>query len=765
MCPAPLQLHNLCFLMRAQEIVVAVDDQPPVPAPRPRPAGMRAVAAITPQLPQAVKPQPVPPEAGLDHPSLFFNRELGLLDFNWRVLAQARDYRVPLLERVRFLAITSSNLDEFFQRRVGGLKRQLGAGVQTLSLDGRTPGEQLGPISAAAQEMYAAITQAWDQELRPLLREDGDVVLADWTELDGAQQKELNRYFRENIYPVLTPLAVDPGHPFPFISNLSLSLAVLMRHGARNTMHFARLKVPTTQGRWVPVPGSPHRHHVLPVEQLIQANVAELFPGMEIVSASAFRITRNADVDRDDDDVEDLLDMISEELRERRFAPVVRLEVERGMPPEVRDLLVRELELEQADVYEAADLVDHADCVAFADLDLPAHKYEPWEPVTPDPLQHEGETEDERNLFAILRHGDLLVHHPYESFTASVQRMLNEAADDPAVLAIKMTLYRTGVQSPVVQALLRAAERGKQVAVLVEVTARFDEANNIVGAQMLEDAGVHVTYGLVGYKTHSKVTLVVRLEDGRPRTYCHIGTGNYHAKTTRAYSDLGLLTANPEIGADLVNFFHFLTGYAPDQHYDRLVVAPRDMRHVMEARIQREVQAQRSGGNGRIVAKMNALDDAGIIQELYRASQEGVRVDLIVRGHSRLRPGLPGYSENIRVISILGRFLEHDRIYYFQNGGDPEIFLGSADWRGRNLNERVETMAPVLDPGLRDRLVQILHYALNDNRLAWDLQPDGQYVQRRPEPGEPEVNYQELLMRDAVARSRAPAARPWELTV
>ncbi|HEX2076870.1 MAG TPA: polyphosphate kinase 1 [Longimicrobium sp.] len=753
--------------MRAQEIVAAVDDQPPAPAiaPRPRPAGIRAVAAITPRIPQAVKPQPVPPDAPLDHPSLYFNRELGLLDFNWRVLAQARDYRVPLLERVRFLAITSSNLDEFFQRRVGGLKRQLGAGVQTLSLDGRTPGEQLAFIAEAAQEMYAAITQAWDQELRPLLRQDADVVISDWTELDGAQQKELNRYFRENIYPVLTPLAVDPGHPFPFISNLSLSLAVLMRHGARNTMHFARIKVPTTQGRWVAVPGSVHRHHVLPVEQLIQANVAELFPGMEIVSASAFRITRNADVDRDDDDAEDLLEMISEELRERRFAPVVRLEVERGMPPEVRDLLVRELELERADVYEAADLVDHADCMAFAELDLPAHKYEPWEPVIPEALQHEGETEDERNLFAILRHGDLLVHHPYESFTASVQRLLNEAADDPDVLAIKMTLYRTGVQSPVVQALLRAAERGKQVAVLVEVTARFDEANNIVGAQMLEDAGVHVTYGLVGYKTHSKVTLVVRLEDGRPRTYCHIGTGNYHAKTTRAYSDLGLLTANPEIGADLVNFFHFLTGYAPDQHYERLVVAPRDMRRVMEERIRREVQAQRSGGSGRIVAKMNALDDAGIIQELYRASQEGVRVDLVVRGHSRLRPGLPGYSENIRVISILGRFLEHDRIYYFQNGGDPEIFIGSADWRGRNLNERVETMAPVLDPGMRDRLVQILHYALNDNRLAWDLRPDGQYVQRRPEPGEPEVNYQELLIRDAIARSRAPAARPWELTV
>lgn len=716
-----------------------------------------------PALPRAVQPQDVPPGAPLDHPTLYFNRELGLLDFNWRVLAQARDARVPLLERVRFLAITSSNLDEFFQKRVGGLKRQLAAGVQTPSLDGRGPGEQLSLVGAAAAEMYAAITHAWD-ELSTLLHDDADVVVSDWPELTASQQNELNRYFRENIYPVLTPLAVDPGHPFPFISNLSLSLAVLMRHAARNTMHFARLKVPTSQGRWVPVPGSTHGHHVVPVEQVIQANVAQLFPGMEIVAASAFRVTRNADVDRDDDEVEDLLEMISEELRERRFAPVVRLEVERGMPDEVRDLLVRELELESADVYEAANLVDHADCVAFAELDLPALKYEPWEPVFPEALRHEGETEDEKNIFAILRRHDVLVHHPYESFTGSVQRLLDEAAADPKVLAIKMTLYRTGVQSPVVQALLRAAERGKQVAVLVELSARFDEANNIAGAEQMEDAGVHVTYGLVGLKTHSKVTLVVRLEDGRPRTYCHIGTGNYHAKTTRLYTDLGLLTANPEIGADLVNFFHFLTGYAPDQHYERLIVAPRDMRRVMEERIRREVRAHREGGVGRIVAKMNALDDAEIIQELYRASQAGVKVDLIVRGHSRLRPGLPGYSENVRVVSILGRFLEHDRIYLFHNGGDPEIFIGSADWRGRNLSERVETMVPVLDPALRGRLVDVLHYALNDNRLAWELDADGQYVQRRPAPGEPEVNYQELLMRDAVTRSRA-TNRPWELTV
>jgi polyphosphate kinase len=741
-------------------------DPPALPADLPVAADIDlGPPAATPLLPRAVRVQEVPADAPLEHPSLYFNRELGLLDFNWRVLQQGRDPRTPLLERVRFLAITSSNLDEFFQKRVGGLKRQQIAGVQTRSLDGRTPGEQLSMITDAASEMYAALAHAWDRELRPLLRSEADVVVSDWHELDGAQRTGLTRYFRENIYPVLTPLAVDPGHPFPFISNLSLSLAVLMRHSARNTMHFARIKVPTTQGRWVPVPDSPHAHQFVPVEQLVQANVAELFPGMEVLSASAFRVTRNADVDRDDDESEDLLALISEELRERRFAPVVRLEVERGMPPEVRELLCRELELDGADVYESADMLDHADCTTLADLELEPFRYDPWEPVVPEALQHEGETEDERNIFSIIRRGDVLVHHPYESFTASVQRLLDEAADDPNVLAIKMTLYRTGGQSPVVQALLRAAERGKQVAVLVEVTARFDEANNIVGAQMMEDAGVHVTYGLVGLKTHSKVTLVVRLEDGKPRTYCHVGTGNYHAKTTRLYTDFGLLTAHAEIGRDLVNFFHFLTGYAPDQNYDRLVVAPRDMRRVFQDLIRREVEIQQSGGTGRVIAKFNALDDFGMIVELYRASQAGVKVDLIIRGHTRLRPGLPGYSDHIRVTSIVGRFLEHDRIFFFGNGGDPEIFMGSADWRGRNLNERVETLVPVMDSALRGRLIDVLHYALNDNRLSWELNSDGQYVQRRPQPGEPEVNYQDVLIRDAVARSRAPATRPWELTI
>jgi polyphosphate kinase len=415
-------------------------------------------------------------------------------------------------------------------------------------------------------------------------------------------------------------------------------------------------------------------------------------------------------------------------------------------------------------VYESDGLLAPADTSAFADLDLPELRFAPWEPVVPEPFLYEGETEEDENIFAIIRRGDVLVHHPYDSFSSTVQRLLDEAADDPHVLAIKQTLYRTGDQSPVVRALMRAAERGKQVAALVEVTARFDEANNMQWAEILEDSGVHVAYGLVGLKTHTKVTLVVRYEEGRPHTYCHVGTGNYHARTARLYSDLGLLTRDPEIGFDLVNLFHFLTGYAPDQQYSRLVVAPRDMRRVFEERIRREVDRQREHGDGRIIAKMNALDDVEIIQELYRASQAGVRIDLVVRGHCRLRPGLPGISDNIRVVSLVGRFLEHDRIYYFRNGGDPEILIGSADWRHRNLAERVEALVPVADPVLQERIIRLLEYALWDNRLSWELQADGRYVQRRPQQDEPEVNYHAMLMRDALERTTRKGARPWELS-
>jgi polyphosphate kinase len=716
-----------------------------------------------PPVPRAVQPQPVPEGAALDHPSLYFNRELGWLDFNWRVLYQASDVRVPLLERLRFVGIACSNLDEFFQKRVGGLKRQEAAGVVTPSLDGRAPGEQLKLIRAAARTMKAAITSAWSDDLNPALAAEADVLISGHADLSPEQRKGLGAYFRDHVYPVLTPLAVDPGHPFPFISNLSLSLAVVMRHPARGTQHFARLKVPISRGRWVPVPEPSARYHFVPVEEVIRPGVGALFRGMEILGVYTFRVTRNADVSRDQEEAEDLVSMISEELRERRFAEVVRLEVERAMPEQVRQLLARELELSAEDVYETDGLLDLADAAELADLlDLPEHKYEPWEPVVPARLAHEGESEDEQDIFSIIRQGDVLVHHPYDSFAASVQRLLDEAAADPDVVAIKQTLYRTSDRSPVVRALLRAAEQGKQVAVLVEVKARFDEQNNIEWARMLETAGVHVTYGLVGLKTHCKATLIVRYEEGRPRTYCHIGTGNYHAKTARLYTDLGLLTADYEIGNDMVNLFHFLTGHAPDQRYSRLIVAPRDMRRALETRIRREIEIQAERGTGRIVAKMNALDDAGMIQELYRASQGGVHVDLIVRGHSRLRPRLPGYSDHIRVVSIIGRFLEHDRLFYFHNDGDPDILFGSADWRQRNLRDRIEALVPVTDPALKRRLANILDIALRDNRRSWDLAADGHYLPRPPAGDEEGIDFHAALMADAMQRAGEKA--PWELT-
>ncbi len=713
------------------------------------------------RLPRAVAPQPVPADAGLDHPGLYFNRELGWLDFNWRVLFQAQDERIPLLERVRFVAIACSNLDEFFQKRVGGLKSQEAAGVTTASQDGRPPSLQLQLIRDAARAMHSSLTSVWEGEMVPRLRDAG-VEVVGYDELDAAQREALASYFRDHVYPILTPLAVDPGHPFPFISNLSLSLAVLLRHPERGTVHFARVKVPTGQGRWLSLPAPPGRLRFMPLEELIRHHIGELFRGMEIQSVDLFRVTRNADVRRDDEEAEDLLELISEELRERRFAPVVRLEVEEWISPQACDLLMRELELGPEDVFQVEGLFALSDCMKLADLDLPRLRFEPWEPVVPEPLRHEGESQEERDVFGVVRHGDLLVHHPYDSFAASVQRLVEEAANDKSVVAIKQTLYRTSENSPVVGALMRAAEAGKQVAVLVELTARFDEARNIEWAQALEDAGVHVTYGLVGLKTHSKVTLIVRYEGGRPRTYCHIGTGNYHVRTARTYTDLGLITGDPDLGNDLVNLFHFLTGHAPDQRYRQLVVAPRDMRRRFVDLIRHEVHHQKVRGNGRIIAKLNALDDVEIIQELYRASGAGVEIDLVVRGHCRLRPGLPGFSENIRVTSIIGRFLEHDRIYWFGNDGDPVVLIGSADWRERNLDCRVEAVVPIQQPELRDRLTRILELALSDNRLAWDLGSDGTYIQRRPAPGEPEVNFHEALMRDGLLRTTS-AARTWEL--
>jgi polyphosphate kinase len=722
-------------------------------------------------IPRATNPHPVPLGAPLDHPALYFNRELSWLDFNWRVFAQALDERTPLLERVRFVAITANNLDEFYRKRVGGLKRQHAAGVRVLSPDGRTPREQVELVLDAARPMQHRLCALWEEGLRPRLAEAAGVVIRDYAALTPAQRGALDAHFRTAIFPILTPLAVDPGHPFPFISNLSLSLAVMLRHPARGTEHFARLKVPTSRGRWLPVPDEPR--HFVALEEVIRHNAETLFRGMDVEGVYAFRVTRNADVSRNEEEAEDLLAHISEELRERKFAEVVRLEVEAAMPPRVRQILRRELELAERDVVAVQGLLDLTGLFDLADLDLPEHQYPRWEPVVPARLRHPGESEDEADIFSVIRSGDLLVHHPFESFAASVLRFLEEAAVDPAVLAIKMTLYRTGKDSPIVRALLRASENGKQVAVLIEVKARFDEENNIEFAQLLEKAGVHVTYGLVGLKTHCKTTLVVREEPGGPvgpggpggstlRLYSHLGTGNYNLKTARLYTDVGLLTCDPAIGTDLVQLFHYLTGYAPEQHYETLIVAPRDMRERSIALIRREMEHQQKGGMGRIIAKMNALDDPDVIQELYRASQAGVRVDLIIRGHCRLRPGLPGYSENIRVLSIVGRFLEHSRIYHFHNDGDPVTFIASGDWQRRNLEDRVETMVPIRDEALRARLVRTLAFCLDDNRLAWDLHLDGRYVQRQPRAGEPVRALHDTLMARALLRSQHEDV-PWDL--
>ncbi|MDX1612992.1 MAG: polyphosphate kinase 1 [Candidatus Promineifilaceae bacterium] len=711
-------------------------------------------------VPRAVSPQAVPAEARLSHPSLYFNQELSWIDFNWRVLHLALDERTPLLERVRFVAITASNLDEFIQKRVGGLKRQEAAGVRKLSPDGRTPGEQLSLIAEAAQLMHQTMTATWEQTLKPALREQADIIIDNYDDLNKRERGILGDYFQRQIYPILTPLAVDPGHPFPFISNLSLSLAIIMRHPYRHTLHFARLKVPTILSRWLPLHellptvGGDGSQRLMPVEQLIAHHISDLFQGMEIVSVHPFRVTRNADLRRDEEEAEDLLAMISEELRERRFASVVRLEVAGDMPRYDRRLLVRELGLGADDVYEVNGMLDLTACYYIANLSIPQLKYRSWEPIVPSRLLHEGETKDTLDIFGVMRQGDLLVHHPYESFAASVQRLIEEAAADRNVLAIKQTLYRTSDESPIVNALIQAAESGKQVAVLVEVKARFDEANNMEWGQMLENAGVHVAYGLVGLKTHTKATLIVRQEEEGVRTYCHIGTGNYHPKTARLYTDLGLLTCDPDLGYDLVQLFHYLTGYAPDQPYYRVLVAPRDMRKAFNQLIRREIDHQQAGGKGHIIAKMNAIDDVGIIKHLYRASQAGVKVELIVRGHSRLRPGLSGYSENISVISILGRFLEHDRIFYFANAGDPELFIGSADWRNRNLKDRVELITPIDEPELKERLIAILGAALHDNRLAWDLDAEGQYTLRCPGPDEEELDFHKHLMKEARKRTK-----------
>ncbi|MCC5827927.1 MAG: polyphosphate kinase 1 [Phycisphaeraceae bacterium] len=690
--------------------------------------------------------------------SRFFNRELSWLEFNLRVLHEALDERTPLLERVFFLGIFNSNLDEFVQKRVGGLKRQIAAGVMTRSPDGLSPGETLVAIREAILKMLDLQARCYRQDICPALAAEG-IHLLKWDQLTDEEHDQADDYFRKTLFPVLTPLAVDPGHPFPFISNLSTSLGVRIRQPDQSSAEseFARIKVPKLLPRWVQIGGP--RPTTVPtrvdrssgtepmrfvhVNEIIRNHLARLFEGMVIEKVMPFRVTRNADVLRDDDDdAEDLLELIEQELRNRRFAPVVRLEVGPDPDPEMVRYLAREMELKSTDVYQMPEELDFTDLEVIHGLNLPDLKHSPWTPAVPQRLR-----DDDADIFSLIRAGDVLVHHPYESFTTSVERFVRSAAKDPKVVAIKQTLYRTSGDSPFIPDLIRAAEAGKQVICLVELKARFDEERNINVAQALIKAGVHVVYGLVGLKTHTKVAMVVRHEPDGMRTYCHIGTGNYNSKTAGLYTDLGLLTCRSELVGDAIELFNYLTGRSLKRDFTHLLVAPINMRSRFSEMIEREIEHCREwNGRGadpddpnrpRIVAKMNSLEDRELCQKLYEASQAGVKIDLIVRGFCCLRPGIENLSENISVVSVIGRFLEHSRIYYFHNGGQPECFIGSADWMYRNLNNRVECITPIEEPALRQRLIDVLDASLLDHLQAWELKPDGGYIQRQP-PTDPD---------------------------
>jgi polyphosphate kinase len=697
-------------------------------------------------------------------PKYYLNRELSWLEFNNRVLHEALDPRTPLLERLKFMAIFSSNLDEFFMVRVSGLKQQVEAKVSKLAFNGRTPQEQLEDISKSLRPQVSKQHQQFEKVLLPQLISHG-IHLLSYIDLNSEQRTYLDNYFKEQIFPVITPLAVDPSHPFPYISNLSLNLAVLVKNPETEEEFFARVKVPKVLPRFLPLPpelrvqdrGEPSAWTGIPLEQAIAHNLESLFPGMNIQEYHSFRITRDADLGLEEDEADDLLLAIEQELRKRRVGGnPVRLEIQSHTPPGVRSRLLQDLDLSENDVYEVDGLLGLRDMMYFMSLPLPQYKDQPWQSVVPPRLQRLRvpsavnsqtlEVEEGKDIFAVIREKDVLVHHPYQSFTASVVKFITYAAYDPDVLAIKVTLYRTSGDSPIVNALIAAAENGKQVSVLVELKARFDEENNIYWARRLESVGVHVVYGLVGLKTHSKLVMVVRREKEHIKRYVHIGTGNYNPKTARLYTDFGLFSCREELGADLTDMFNYLTGYSRQKEYRQLLVAPVNMRDRFLSLINREIENAQNGGSGRIVAKMNALVDPQIISTLYIASRVGVKIDLIVRGICCLRPGIKNISDNINVISIVGRFLEHSRIFYFHNNGKEEIFIGSADWMPRNLDRRVEAITPILDPDIAKDLQEVLGILLADNRHAWELQSDGSYIQRRPGENCPEASSQHTLM-------------------
>jgi len=680
-------------------------------------------------------------------PELYLNRELTWLQFNFRVLNEARDKRTALLERVKFLAIAAGNMDEFFMKRIGGLKQQIGAGVHKLSVDGRTPGQQLAELRIVMAEFRRQQRDVFQSLLSDLRKQK--IRIVQFVDLSADEQATIRAFYHENIFPLVTPLAMDPAHPFPFISNLSLNLLVTLRFPHERQLTMARVKVPVGSGvpRFLKV-GADDSFVLL--EDLMANCLADLFPGMDVAAVELFRVTRNANTERGGEQADDLVQMIEAELRDRRFAPIVRLEVERTISANHRGMLAAELGLdEDLDVYETDVMMGMRDLWDLVRLDLPELHDRSHQPIDNVKLM------DVDNIFHIIReNGPILLHHPYESFATSVVRFVREAAADPKVLAIKMTLYRTSESTMIIDYLIDAAENGKQVAVNVELKARFDEAANLRWASRLEEAGIHVTYGVLGLKTHAKAILVVRRDYNGLRRYAHIGTGNYHAGTARLYCDLGLLTCDKDIGLDLTELFNYLTtGCRPAHSYRKILAAPHLMKKMLLAKIDREIAGHSAESPGLIRFKVNALEDADIVEALYRAGQAGVKVELIVRDTCRLRPGLPGISETITVISVVGRFLEHARIYYFRNGGEEEYYIGSADAMSRNLEGRVEILAPIENPSLRKELHAVFETQSGDHRSVWDMQPDGSYVQRRPRGGSRGRPCQEILIEASRLRS------------
>jgi len=712
-----------------------------------------------------------PENVDLEDPEYYLSRELSELAFQRRVLNEVLDDRNPLLERIRFLAIGTRNLDEFTMKRVGGLKQQMEAGITDQSPDGRTPTEQWKAVHETLRPLLESQATCYQNELRPAL-DDAGIQVLDYEDLNDSQRETAREYFEDSVLPTLTPLSFDPAHPFPFISNRSLSLGVLTRRPDADSPTFTRVKIPPNRPRLIELDGD---DSYIPLEEIIRANLDLLLPNVEIVDAAMFRLTRNAEVGRDEEVAEDLIDVVEEVLEQRRFATVVRMEIAETADSRIRSTLKEQLKLSEREIYDLPGPLDYRDFAELTELDRPELQLDSWTPQ-PHPRLRDCRSQslsDEvadtgPDIFERIQDGDLLLHHPYHDFTDTVQQFLSAAAEDPDVLAVKAAIYRTASDSQVIQSLIDAAENGKQVAVMVELKARFDEQNNLEWVRKLEQNGIHVAYGTVGLKTHTKTALVVREEDDEVELYSHIGTGNYHSETAKGYVDLGLLTADRDIGRDLVEVFNFFTGPTLDEQFRKLLIAPVTMRREFTRFIRREARHAQAGRPARIVIKVNGLEDPDIVKELYRASMAGVDIDLIVRDICRLRPGLEPISENISVYSLVGRFLEHARIYYFQNGArgesiqtansdaedtTPEYYIGSADWMTRNLDSRVEAVTPVTDAAIQRQLKSILEINMADNRTLWEMDAAGDYHQRRPAETERVISTQEILMEETLKAS------------